>query len=173
MMQDETMIRLFPNLKRGWSLSGMQAKVPISGHNAQQVLSCALDLASGKAVTVIHSRMNSAGFCELLEKIRSIYKRRPVWMLVDNGSLHTSALSKRSAASYKIDLIMLPRQCPELNVVDHLWRSVKSDVSSNHQYGSATEHAEAACDYLNRITPGERLRRAGVYAPNFWLKKIL
>lgn len=172
-MQDETIIRLFPNLKRGWSLAGLQATVPISGRNGQQVLSCALDLRSGKAITLIHARMNSAGFCELLGRVRAHYKRRPVFMLLDSGSLHTSAISKKTARLHNIELITLPRQCSELNVVDHLWRSVKSDVSSNYQYESVAAHAQAAFDYVEQMTPLERLRRAGVLAPDFWLKEKL
>lgn len=172
-MQDETIIRLFPNLRRGWSPSGVQAKVPVSGRNGQQVLSCALNVKSGEAITSVHARMNSAGFCALLGMIRAHYVRRPVWILLDSGSLHTSAITTQTAAQVNIKLIMLPKQCPELNVVDHLWRSVKADVSANYQYSTVTEHADAALNYVLQMTPQDRLCRAGILAPNFWLNNRL
>lgn len=60
-MQDETIIRLFPALRRAWSSQGVQAQVGVSGRNDQRVLSLALDIRNGEIVTMIHRRMNSEG----------------------------------------------------------------------------------------------------------------
>ena len=38
LMEDETILRLFPVLRRAWSLRGHQAVVPITGRNAKRVL---------------------------------------------------------------------------------------------------------------------------------------
>jgi len=38
LMEDETILRLFPILRRAWSLRGEQAVVPITGRNAKCVL---------------------------------------------------------------------------------------------------------------------------------------
>jgi hypothetical protein len=35
---DETILRLFPVLRRSWSRQGEQARVPITGRNAKRVL---------------------------------------------------------------------------------------------------------------------------------------
>lgn len=53
LMQDETLLRLLPNLRRSWTLQGQQARVGISGHNAQRVLSCALDLETGQRTLLV------------------------------------------------------------------------------------------------------------------------
>jgi transposase len=172
-MQDETVIRLFPNMKRAWALQGEQARVGISGRNAQRVLSCALDVKSGEATVLVHQRMNSAGFQELLTAVRQYYGKRPIFMILDGGSLHRAAASQKVAATLSITLIELPRQCPELNAVDHLWRSVKADVSANHQYKTVDKHAATALKYVHSMTPKERLNRAGVLSKKFWLKNVL
>lgn len=172
-MQDETIVRLFPALRRAWSRQGVQARVGVSGRNDQRVLSCTLDIRSGEIVTLIHRRMNSEGFQQFLALVRIRYGVSPVVMLLDGGSLHRATASTKRATELGILLIELPRQCPELNAVDHLWRSVKADVSANYQYPTIDAHAQRALKYVMNMTPKERLIRAGVKSNNFWLKKFL
>jgi transposase len=171
-MQDETIIRLFPSLRRAWSPQGVQARVGVSGRNEQRVLSLALDIRSGEVVTLIHRRMNSEGFRQLLTLVRVRYGTLPVAMLLDGGSLHRATASRKRAAELNILLIELPRQCAELNAVDHLWRRVKADVSANHQYPTIDTHAQMALQYVVELTPTERLIRAGVQSIGFWLKRF-
>lgn len=173
LMQDETLLRLLPNLRRSWTLQGQQARVGISGHNAQRVLSCALDLETGQRTLLVFSTLNSAGFQELLAEVRKAYGHRPVYMLLDGASLHKAKAAKAKATQLNVTLIELPRQCPELNCMDQLWRSVKADVSSNRQYKSIDEHAKAAQKYISNLTNEDALRKAGVLAKNFWLKAAL
>ena len=51
LMEDETILRLFPVLRRAWALRGQQAVVPITGRNAKRVLfgACAPAVASACA----------------------------------------------------------------------------------------------------------------------------
>lgn len=173
LMQDETIICLFPALRRAWSPQGVQARLGVSGRNNQRVLSLALDIRSGEVVTLIHRRMNSQGFQQLLARVRAWYGTTPVAMLLDGGSLHRAAASMKSAEELGIVLIELPRQCPELNAVDHFWRSVKADVSANYQYPTIDAHAQKGLQYVRDLLPKERLIRAGVLSNNFWLKRFL
>lgn len=172
-MQDETIIRLFPALRRAWSLQGVQARVGVSGRNDQRVLSVALDICSGEVLTLIHRRMNSEGFQQLLARVRAHYGTLPIAMLLDGGSLHRAAASMKIAKELNILLIELPRQCPELNAVDHLFRSVKAGVSANYQYPTIDAHAQKALQYVRDLLPKERLIRAGVLSNGFWLKRFL
>jgi transposase len=172
-MQDETIIRMFPALRRAWSPQGVQARVGVSGRNDQRVLSLALDIGSGAIVTSIHRRMSGEGFRQLLALVRARYGDLPLVLLLDGGSLHRATDSVRAAIELNILLIELPRQCPELNPVDHLWRSVKADVSANYQYPAIDAHAQSALQYVMDMTPIKRLVRAGIKSDNFWLKKFL
>jgi hypothetical protein len=45
LMEDETILRLFPVLRRAWSLQGVQAVVPITGRNAKGVLFATINSA--------------------------------------------------------------------------------------------------------------------------------
>ncbi len=163
-MQEETIVRLFSELRRAWSRQGVQAQVGVSGRNDQRVLSLVLDIQSWQVVTLIHRRMNSQGFQQLLTLVRARYGTSPNVMLLDGGSLHRATASVKRAAELGILFIELPRQCPKLNAADHLWRSVKADVSANYQYRTIDAHAQKALHYVSELNPKERLIRAGVHA---------
>jgi hypothetical protein len=45
--QDETILRLFPPLRCAWARRGEQARVPITGRNAQRVLYGAVNVKTG------------------------------------------------------------------------------------------------------------------------------
>lgn len=172
-MQDETIVRLFPNMRRAWSPQGRQAPVGISGHNAQRCVSCTLDLQTGGMVIRIQKRNNAVGFQELLRHVRRRYGKRPVVMLLDGFSGHRAKATRHLADDLNIILLELPRQCPELNAVDQLWKHVKDKVSSNQQYCTIEQHAEAVVTYVKQLTLKERLKKAGVFSDNFWLRNTL
>lgn len=172
-MQDETILRLFPVLRRSWSEQGRQARVYISGRNAQMALSCTIDITTGKRLLLRHKGMTAQGFQQMLHKVRSAYGMRPVYMLIDAGGLHRAKSSLRLAEKLNITMVFLPKQAPELNAVDQLWKHVKAQVSANRQYQSIDEHAEAAEAFVKRLTPKQTLILSSVLSENFWLRLVV
>lgn len=173
LFEDETILRLFPVLRRSWSQKGKQAGVGISGRHAQRVLFCALNPKTGRRIVLQHKGMNSAGFQFFLQRVRNACGSHPIYMLLDQGGLHTAKNSVKRAAELKITLVWLPKQCPELNGVDQLWKNVKKDVSANVQYPTIDLHAQTATDYALGLSKKQTLRCAGILANGFWLKNIV
>jgi hypothetical protein len=68
--QDETILRLFPVLRRAWSLRGEQAKVYITGRNAKRVLFATINLRTGHRLAMRRARMRQADFQEFLCLVR-------------------------------------------------------------------------------------------------------
>ena len=172
LFEDETIVRLFPGLRRSWSLKGEQASVGISGRNAKRVLFGTINMHTGRRVVLQYSNMRQASFQAFLQQLRCHYRQRPIWMILDQAGSHTTAKSKEKAESFNIKLIWLPKQCAELNAMDHLWRQLKKDVSSNHQYGNVEEHAQTARQYILKMNKREALKKAGILSKNFWLKSF-
>jgi hypothetical protein len=171
LFQDETILRLFPVLRRSWSRKGGQAVVGISGRNAQRVLFCALNPKNGRRLVRVRKGMNQENFQDFLKFIHRYY-RCPVYLVLDRAGLHTAKKSQRLAQDLHIELVWLPKQCPELNCVDQLFKCLKADVSANYQYPSIEEHARAAENYLHRQPNEQILIKAGVKSKNFWLKAL-
>lgn len=170
LFEDETILRLFPELRRAWSPSGEQAVVGISGRNAKRVLFGTINLRTGHRVVMTAPKMDQRGFQRFLRLLRRCYRHRPVWLLLDGASAHIAPKSKQVAKALKIVLIGLPKQCPELNAMDHLFKEVKADISANYQYQTIDEHARSAEDYILKLTNKQALKKAGILSKNFWLK---
>lgn len=172
-MEDETILRLFPVLRRAWSLRGEQAKVFITGNNAKRVLFCTINLRTGHRIVWRAPNMRQEYFQTFLRLWRRSYPGRSIWMLLDEAPCHIAPRSQALARSLGIELLFLPKQCSELNAMDHLWRELKDDISANYQFKSIDEHADFAEEYILRLSNRRAQRRAGILSKNFWLSSFL
>lgn len=173
LFEDETILRLFPVLRRAWSLRGEQAVVPITGRNDKRVLFGTINLRTGHRILLRRRNMRQESFQDFLRLLRRSYPGREVWLLLDEASCHTAPKSKALAEALDIVMIPLPKQCSELNAMDHLWREVKDDISANYQFSSIDEHADYAEDYILKLSNRQALHRAGILSKSFWLKSFL
>lgn len=170
LFEDETIIRLFPGLRRAWAFSGQQAGIGISGRNDRQVLFGTINMHTGHRIVFQYRDMKQGSFQSFLQLLRRNYRNRHIWLILDKAGCHTTRKSLQLAEALNIKLIWLPKQCPELNAMDHLWRHLKRDVSANHQYKSVDQHAQFARTYMLALTKEDALRKAGIHSENFWLK---
>jgi hypothetical protein len=173
LFEDETILRLFPVLRRAWSVRGEQAKVPISGRNAKQVLFGTINPCTGHRIVLSRPNMRQENFQDFLRLLRQSYPGRQIWLLLDEASCHTAPRSQRLAAELNIKLTWLPKQCPELNAMDQLWRGLKNSISANHQFKDIKEHSAWARTWTLSLTRSEALLKAGVLSKDFWLRSFL
>src|SRR5262249_33433629 len=104
---DETEIHLFPPLSAGWARRGEEAKVPISGENAQRAIFGAIDIETGQRILVARKRLCAPDFQVVLRLIREGYGDRKGALLLDGASCHTAHDSKALAARLDITLICI------------------------------------------------------------------
>lgn len=172
LFEDETVLRLFPVLRRAWSMKGEQGVVAISGRNAKRVLFGVINIHTGHRIVKTYHNMQQENFQDFLHLLRRCYRSRPVWIVLDKAGGHTTAKSIALAQTLNIKLIWLPKQCSELNGMDQLWKQVKSDVSANYQFINIDEHATTAEKYIKKLTNLQAKIRAGILSKHFWLKHL-
>ena len=171
--EDETVLRLFPVLRRAWALRGEQAHVAITGGNAKRVLFGAINLRTGHRIIWRRPHMEQAHFQAFLRLLREAYPGRRMALLLDEAPSHRAAKSQGLAVDLDIDLSWLPKPWAELNAMDQLWRELKGHISANYQYPTIEAHAAAAEQWIRSLTPTEALRKAGIRSKNFWLKSFI
>jgi transposase len=170
LVADETILRLFPPLRQAWGLRGRQVCVPVSGRNARRVLFGAINVRTGRRVVRRAGSMRLGEVHAFLRELRRHYHRPGrLWLILDRHGSHDSASTSRVADGLRIELLFLPRQCPELNPMDHLWRGAKAQVSSNRQYDDIDQQADEAERWVLILSPREAKRKAGMLSKNFWL----
>jgi DDE superfamily endonuclease len=173
LFQDETILRLLPELRRAWSLRGEQARVPITGENAKCVLWGTINPRTGHRIVARSPTLRQDYFQRFLQLLRQSYPGRQIWLLLDKGSWHTAPRSQALAQSLDIVLVWLPKQCPELDGMDQLFKELKGSISANHQFRSIDEHAGFAQTWILSLSRVEALRKAAVLSEGFWLKTFV
>jgi len=173
LFEDETILRLLPELRRAWSLRGQQARVPITGQNARCVLFGTLNPRTGHRIVTRGPGLQRACFEGFLRLLRRSHPGRQIWLILDKATCHTASSSQALAESLDILLIWLPKQWAELNGMDQLWRELKADISANHQFKDIVEHADCAQMWISSLSKTEALRKAGSLSEEFWLKAFV
>lgn len=173
LFEDETILRLFPVLRRAWALRGEQAIVPITGRNAKRVLFGTINPRTGHRIVLRRPNMRQENFQDFLWLLRRSYPGREIWLLLDEAPCHIAPRSQALAAALKVEMIWLPKQCPELNAMDQLFRGLKGEISANYQFKDIDEHADYAEEWIFSLTRSEALLKASVFSENFWLRSFL
>jgi transposase len=170
---DETALRLWPPLRAAWARVGHQARVPVSGRNAQRSLYCAVNLRTGRRITLGRTRQRQGDFQAFLRRLRhGRGAHGPIYLVLDHHSSHTAAASLRLARELNIELVWLPKQCPNLNPVEHLWRELKGRMAANRQFETIQDELRAAETWVQQLTGPQTFRKAGLCSPTFWLHEL-
>jgi transposase len=172
LFEDETVLRLFPVLRRAWGLRGESLRIGITGHNAKRVLFGALNPRTGHRLLYQAPNMKQVHCQSFLRLLRRAYRERPIWVLLDEAPCHIAPRSQALAQQLNIELLWLPKQCPELNAMDQLWREMKGSISANYQYATIEAHVAFAQAWLLSLTDSEAKRKAGIFSKNFWLQSF-
>lgn len=173
LFEDETILRLLPEIRRAWSLRGEQARIPITGQNAKCVLFGTLNPRTGHRIVARGPALRQQYFQEFLRLLRHSCPGRPIGLVLDRAACHTAPRSQTLAGSLDIVLIWLPKQWSELNGMDQLWRGLKTEISANAQFENVEEQATLAQQWIAALSKTETLRKAGILAENFWLRAFL
>lgn len=173
LFEDETDVLWFPPLGGTWARRGQPKPVLLSGRNARRVLFGTVHLRSGHRILLPLANQRAEAFQEFLDVLAWHYRGWRLVLLLDEAVCHTAAGSQELADDLGIELLWLPKRCPHLNGMDHLWRHGKAKVSVNRQYTSVEEHMDRLIAYLLGLPRQQALLKAGFLAKRFWLRDCL
>ena len=170
---DWTLLRLFPPLRAMWAAIGTQAKVAITGQNAKRVLFGTINVRTARRTVYIGRSVGTHDVQAFLLALRKAYRRAgTIWLLADRASGHTAAATLALAKELRIEFVWLPRQWPELNAMDQLWKELKRNVAANRQAASIDGLADRASQWVLDLTPAQARRKSGMASSKFWLRSL-
>lgn len=170
LFEDETDLLLFPPLRAAWGRRGQRLEVPISGRNARRVVFGTINVDTGHRLFLARKRQRAEDFQAFLPLVASHYRGWHVALLLDEDPSHTAQGSQVLAAELGMKLLWLPKRCPELNGMDHLWGHGKDHMCANKQYETIDGEAARFIRYLLGLSDREALRQAGILSEDFWLR---
>lgn len=110
-------------------------------------------------VEVLCAQQDSAGFAQYLIALeaRQAATGREVYLVLDNGPCHRSKASQRALAARAswLNVLWLPKYCPQLNLKEREWRRLKQDCRG-HLATDLRTFADEILTGLRRLG-GERL----------------
>jgi transposase len=158
--QDESEALTHPYLAHAWAKRGADLRVPAPGQARRLALIGALDHASGRLIVHRSPTKQSTDFIALLEQLDSLYgprkgrTQKPVVLVLDNGPIRTSRLSRAALDKRPwLTVEWLSKYAPELNDIERSWRDLKRHFLA-HQTFRSIEHLDCAVanavDQLNQ-----------------------
>ena len=147
---DESEALTHPYLAHAWAKRGADLRVPAPGEASKRALLGVLDRARNELIVHVSPTKRSTDFIALLELVDRIYGPRPgrpakpVVLVLDNGPIHTSKLTRAALAQRPwLTIEWLPKYAPELNDIERSWRDLKRHFLA-HQTFASVDHLESA-----------------------------
>ena len=147
---DESEALTHPYLAHAWAKQGADLRVPAPGQARKRALLGVLDHGIGELIVHVSASKRSTDFIALLEKLDLRYGPRPgrkvvpVVLVLDNGPIHISRLTRAAIATRPwLTIEWLPKYAPELNDIERSWRDLKRHFLAHRTFRSA-EHLETA-----------------------------
>jgi transposase len=133
--QDETHLETNPYLCRVWHRRGTQPTLPGVGTNRRVTVCGSVEVLRRTRIELVRAAQDTAGFVRYLELLEAHQQavQREIYLVVDNGSAHTSQLSLQALAARKawLHVIWLAKYAPQLNPIEREWRRLKRDARSH------------------------------------------
>lgn len=151
-----------------WCLTRVFIKAP-SGRQRYNVLG-ALHAITHQVVTLTNDQyINSYSVVELLEKIALAFTDLPITIVLDNAKYQRNEFVMGEAIRLGIELLFLPTYSPNLNLIERLWKFVKSECLYSKHYEKFPEFKAAINTCLSETTNKHKEKLSTLLTHNFQL----
>ncbi len=126
-----------------------------SGRQRYSVLG-AIETQDHDLVTVrTTGSVNAQTVSELISKIHEQYPGEPVTLVMDDARYQRNAGVQTLAQELGVELLFLPPYSPNLNLIERLWKLVKSKCLRNQYFPEFTVFRAAIDDFLDSLKTGD------------------
>jgi transposase len=153
LFEDESMIRDYQAIQKTWFLRGKQRIIPTTGKHRGVKLLATVDYGTGKIVWQEDEQYTAETFLNFLQMVVAEYPTGKIVMVLDNARIHHAKLIVPFLTEMKdrLELVFLPPYSPQLNIVEGLWRWLKSDVINNVFYHTTAEIRKNVKQFMDEI----------------------
>ncbi len=129
----------------GWIKRGTNKTIESNTGRSHVNINGAVDVARLQVVE-FGAAVNAQSTIALLRKPEARHpKAKTIYVYCDNARYYRSRPIQACLAGSKIKLLFLPTYCPNLNLIERLWKYFRKQVLYNHYYEHFAEF-QAACE---------------------------
>lgn len=152
------MIRDYQALQRTWFEKGKQRVIRTTGKHRGLKLLSTVDYCNGKIVWHEDEAYTAETFLTFLNKVMDAYPSGTITMVLDNARIHHAKLLEPFLnANKRLTLVFLPPYSPEFNIVEGLWKWLKSDVINNVFYHTVAEIRNNVHSFMESVMKDPQL----------------
>jgi putative transposase len=158
--EDECDMMLLPILRATWHRRGEQPRVLTPGQNRKRPIFGTVNLRTGVWHYRLTDRKRSVEFIAALTSLLAAYPDDRLFVLVDNGSIHTSkAVQQWLQTHERLQLVSLPSYAGhKYNPTEKIWWHLKDAISANRSFKVLAELDTALRQHFASLTSQAILR---------------
>lgn len=116
--------------------------------------------------------INAQKICELILEIDRRYPEEPITLVMDNARYQYNREVMQLAESLKIELLYLPTYSPNLNLIERVWRLVKSKCLRNRYYENFDKFKSAIDEFVTSLSGSNRPALKSLVTEKFHIPEI-
>ncbi|MCR8636976.1 IS630 family transposase [Paenibacillus radicis (ex Xue et al. 2023)] len=152
LFEDESMIRAYQALQYSWFPKGQQRKVKTYGRHEGAKLFGAINYETGQVHHREEEKADLTAWIRFLTQLLDVYSDGKIVMILDNSRIHHAAdLQSFLHEHPRLKLVFLPPYSPELNLMEGVWKWLKSDVINNVFFNKFYRIRLHVTAFMNRI----------------------
>lgn len=136
----------------GWIKRGTTKTLESNTGRKRVNINGAMNIDQLNIVTEFDERVNAQSTIALLKKlIRKHRKAKTIYVICDNARYYRSRLVQEFIAGTKIVLVFLPPYCPNLNLIERLWKYFRKEVLYNMYYEKFSDFKLACHNFFDSM----------------------
>ena len=133
---------------RSWYKKGQRTQVKIKLGFKNFYLYCAAMPKNGENFTLLMPAVNTDCMNVFLEELSEEIKEDFI-LIMDGASWHKS---KNLIIPKNIQIVLLPPYCPELNLIERLWKYIKNHTIKNRVFKTLENLEDEVCEFFRNLT---------------------
>ncbi len=111
--------------------------------------------------------VNAQTVCQLLDQIAHRYPGETITLVMDNARYQRNAAVREAAADLGIELLFLPPYSPNLNLIERVWRLVKSRALRNRYFPDFATFTLSIDSFIDSLQTHNRHLLKSLVTENF------
>jgi transposase len=137
----------------GWIKRGVTKQIASNTGRKRININAALNIAKTELIYREEETIDAKSTALLLVDILNRYpKAGTIHVILDNAGYNRSKIVGLFKKHSRLNLIFLPPYCPNLNIIERLWRYFHKTVTFNRHYPAFKDFKKAALDFMSNIS---------------------
>ena len=137
---------------KAWIETGKEKYIECNTGRARLNLNGAYDPITNRVITEEGEKINSENTIKLFEKIEKAYPdKKRIIAFADNAKYYKSIIVKKYLENSRIVLKHIPPYCPNLNLIERLWKFMRKTVINIKYFQKFTDFRNAILNFFEGI----------------------